>query len=98
MSDPSQLPSGITREQIEDYIQQKWQRIEEELRHAREAIREEIAASTENCVKVGDQVALKSCNGQLICAQNGGPDVPHKVFEFQSREEIGPHELFQVVK
>ena len=59
-----------------------------------------IAASTMDCVKGGDPIALQSANGQVLCARDGGPTEPEQLFEFESRDPdaIGPHETFTVLK
>ena len=85
---------------IEEYVDAKWNIIEAELRDIKASIEEGMAAATAGCLNAGDSVAIRACNGQVLCAVDGGPTSRNQVFKFESRapDAIGPHETFTVLK
>lgn len=85
------MTEAEARQAIKEYIDAKYTAMDAEV-DAR------IAAATANAVQYGGRFSFKSYNGQFVCAHEGGPKEPNKVFEFQSRSSVGPHEVYEIVK
>jgi len=56
----------------------------------------QIATLKQNALTYGASVALRAANGQVLCAQNGGPKDANEAFEIQSRSSIGAWESYRL--
>jgi hypothetical protein len=54
-----------------------------------------VEAAVAEAIKWGDSLALRAAQGQVLCADEGGPSVPNQPITFSSREGVAAHESFK---
>jgi len=59
-------------------------------------LRDQIAKLQKNALLYGGSVALRSLNGQVLCAEGGGPTKPHEDFQITSRGDVGAWESYRL--
>lgn len=55
----------------------------------------EQAAQVAEAIKWGDAIALRAAQGQVLCADEGGPSTSNVPITFSSRQNVAAHESFK---
>jgi hypothetical protein len=95
-SDPN-LTITLTREQLETILEARREKLIEEVQTMIDTALQGLQGDFDQAVKYGDAVGLQAANGQVICAEQGGP-AEGEAFVLTGRSSIGAWERWVCVR